>query len=90
MVSADHESGPSALATAGVGLKDCVSLIVLQACGCSERGWLADASLLYCYDTNAVVVHEVTKRNQTGKAVFSVEIVNIPGAQACGGGGEVC
>jgi hypothetical protein len=33
---------------------------------------------------------EVTKRKQTGKAVFRVEIVDIPGAQACGGGGGGC
>jgi hypothetical protein len=87
MIIADHKSGPLATAAAGVRLKDCVSPIVLQARSCSERGLLADAGLLYCAHTNTVVVHEVTKRNQTGKAVSRVEIVDIPGAQAGGGGG---
>jgi hypothetical protein len=36
-----------------------------------------------------MIVHEVAECNKTGEAVFSVEVVHVPGAETSGGGRSV-
>jgi hypothetical protein len=46
-----------------------------------------EAGLLHSQHPHAVIMHEVADCNKTGEAVFSVEVVHVPGAEARGGAG---
>jgi hypothetical protein len=44
-----------------------------------------ETGLLHSQHPHAVIVHEVAECNKTEKAVFSVKVVYVPGAETSGG-----